>query len=54
MGWSTAWPHVMLDDVVTVSFRFNGQRSREEARHALKKKYRKSTIEVKVWRIIRV
>ena len=54
MGWSTAWPHVMLDDVVTLSFKFNGHRSSEEATQALKKiNNRKTAIKVKAWLIIK-
>ena len=52
MGWSTAWAHVILDDVVTVSFRFNGHRSREEATQALEQKNKESAIRVRVLIII--
>lgn len=38
IGWSTAWAHVIFDDVVTVLFRFNGHKSREEATQALEQK----------------
>ena len=37
MGWSITSDHVIFDDNVIVSFRFNGHRSREEAAQALEK-----------------
>lgn len=52
MGWSTAWAHVMFDDVVTVSFTSNGHRSREDARQELKTENKKIAIRVRVHVII--
>lgn len=54
IGWSTAWAQVMLDDGITVSFKFSGHRSSEEATQALKRDNRESRITVLVQIIISI
>ena len=48
MGWSTAWAHVILEDVVTVSLRCSGHKSRDEAMHASKKENKERATRVRV------